>query len=106
MPIAIGYMTCGKGMAPFHAKAKLKQTAQAKILMSPILIQKRAQKIVENAYHQTAYSFKSQTTTIWAMPSILTMFYLPPPPPPVVLLKITNGSVCHRSFFLNTFSLH
>ena len=31
-------MTEGKGMVPFHAMAKLKQTAQAKILMSPTLI--------------------------------------------------------------------
>ena len=41
-------------MATFHAKAKLKQTAQAKILMSQILIRKRAHQIVEHAYHQTA----------------------------------------------------
>ena len=39
----------------FHAKAKLKQTALAKILMSPILIRKRAHQIVEYAYHQTAH---------------------------------------------------
>ena len=30
----------GKDMAPFHAMAELKQTAQAKILMSQILIRK------------------------------------------------------------------
>ena len=40
--------------------AELKQTAQAKILMSPILIRKRAHQIVENAYHQTAHFFKTQ----------------------------------------------
>ena len=40
--IAIGYKTWGKGMSPFHAKAELKQTALAKILMSRILTQKRA----------------------------------------------------------------
>ena len=34
-------------MAPFHAKAKLKQTEQAKILMSQILIQKRAHQIIK-----------------------------------------------------------
>ena len=27
------------------------------------------------------------------------------PPPPFTLLKITNGSLCHHYFFLNTFSL-
>ena len=47
-------------MAPFHAKAKLKQTAQAKILLSPILIRKRAHQIVGYAYHQTAHFFISQ----------------------------------------------
>ena len=46
-----------KGSAPFHAKAKLKQTAQAKILVSPILIRKRAHQIVQHAYHQTAHFF-------------------------------------------------
>ena len=40
--------------------AELKQTAQAKILMSPILIQKRAHQIVEHAYHHTAHFFMSQ----------------------------------------------
>ena len=37
----------------------LKQTAQAKISMSPILIRKRNHQIVEQAYHQTAYFFMS-----------------------------------------------
>ena len=45
---------------PFHAMTELKQTAQAKILMSPIIIQKRAHQIVEHAYHQTAHFFMSQ----------------------------------------------
>ena len=40
--------------------AALKQTAQAKILMSQILIQKRAHQIVEHAYHQIAHFFMSQ----------------------------------------------
>ena len=44
-----------KGMTPFHAEAELKQTGQAKIVMSPILIRKRAHQIVEHAYHQTAH---------------------------------------------------
>ena len=39
---------------------ELKQTAPAKILMSQILIRKRAHQIVEHAYHQTAYFFVSQ----------------------------------------------
>ena len=34
-------------MAPFYAMAELKQTAQAKILMSQMLIRKRAQQIVK-----------------------------------------------------------
>ena len=40
--------------------AELKQTAQAKILMSPILIRKRAYQIVEHAYHQTTDFFMGQ----------------------------------------------
>ena len=47
-------------MAPFHAKAKLRQTAHANILLSAILIQKRAHQIVEHAYHQTTHFFMSQ----------------------------------------------
>ena len=34
MPIGIDYMTLGKGMAPFHAIAELKQTVQPKNLLS------------------------------------------------------------------------
>ena len=44
----------------FDAKAELKQTAQAKILMSTVLIRKMAHQIVEHAYHQTARFFISQ----------------------------------------------
>ena len=47
-------------MALFHAKAELKQTAQAKILKSPILIRKRAHQFVKHAYHQTAHFFYCQ----------------------------------------------
>ena len=47
-------------MAPFYAKAKLKQTAQGKILMSQILTRKWAHQIVEHAYHRTAHFFMSQ----------------------------------------------
>ena len=35
----------------FHAMAKLKQTAQTKILISQILMRKRAHQIVEHGYH-------------------------------------------------------
>ena len=37
----------GKGMAPFHAMAELKQIAQPKISMSQILIRKRGHQIVQ-----------------------------------------------------------
>ena len=40
--------------------AELKQTARAKILMSPILIRKRAHQVVEHADHQTAHFFMNQ----------------------------------------------
>ena len=40
--------------------AELKQATLAKILMPPILIQKRAHQIVEHAYHQTAHFVVSQ----------------------------------------------
>ena len=39
---------------------ELKQTAQVEILMSPILILKRAHQIVEHAYHHTAHFFMGQ----------------------------------------------
>ena len=41
----------GERQRPFHATAELNQTALAKILMSPILIPKRAHQIVKYAYH-------------------------------------------------------
>ena len=47
-------------MVPFHDMAELKQIAQAKILMSQILIRKRAHQIVKKAYHQIAHFFMSQ----------------------------------------------
>ena len=40
--------------------AEFNQTAQARILMSSILMQKRAHQIVEHAYHQTADFLMSQ----------------------------------------------
>ena len=39
---------------------KLNQTAQAKILMSPVLVRKLAHQIVKHAYDQTAHFFMSQ----------------------------------------------
>ena len=56
---------------------ELKQIAQAKILMFPVLIRKRAHQIVEHAYHQTAHFFMTQNDHHWATPSILTV--LSPP---------------------------
>ena len=41
------YMTQGKDIVPFYAMAKLKQTAQAKIIMSQIQIRKRGCQIVK-----------------------------------------------------------
>ena len=64
-------------MAPFHAKAELKQRAQAKILMSPILIENRVHQIVDDAYHQIPHFFMSQTTTIWTTPPVLLCFTSP-----------------------------
>ena len=80
-------------MAPFHAKAELKQTAQAKILMSPILLQKQAHHIVEHAYDQTADFFMSQNDH--HLCNAINFDYVSPPPPPLTLLKITNVSLCH-----------
>ena len=91
-----------KVMVPFHAMAELKQTALAKILMSPILIRKRAHQIVEHAYHQTAHFFMSQNDH--HLGDAINFDYVSSPL--LTLLKITNGSLCHRSFFLNTSSLH
>ena len=72
-------------MAPFHAKVELKHTAQAKILMSPILIRKRAHQIVEHAYHQTAYFFISQSDH--HLGYVINFHYVSPPcPPPPPLL--------------------
>ena len=79
---------------------ELKQTARVEILISPILIRKRAHQIVKHAYHQTAYFFMSGNNH-QATPSTLTMLHLPL----FTLLKITNGSLCHHSFFLNISSL-
>ena len=79
-----------------------KQTTLAKILMSQILIRKLVHQIVEHAYHQTAHFFMSQNDH--HLGDAINFDYVSPPP--LTLLKITNGSLCHRSFFLNTSSLH
>ena len=63
-------------MAPFHAMAELKETAQAKTLMSPILIRKRAHQIVEHAYRQTAHFIICPNGPI-------NFDYFSPPPPPL-----------------------
>ena len=74
----------------------------AKILMSPILIQKRAHQIVGHAYHQTAHFFMSQNDH--HLGDAINFDYASPPSS-LILLKITNGSLCHRFFFLNISSL-
>ena len=68
-----------EGMVSFHAKAELKQTAQEKILMSPILIRKRAHQIVEHAYHQTVYFFMSQNNH--HLGDAINFDYISSPPP-------------------------
>ena len=82
----------------FHAKAELKQTAQAKILMSGILIRKRAHQIVEHAYRQTAHFFMSQNDH--HLGDAINFDYVSSPPFST-FLKITNSSLCDRSFFFS-----
>ena len=70
--------------------------------MSPIFIQKRPHQIVKHAHHQTAHFFMSQNDH--PLGDAINFDYVLFPT--ITLLKITNGSVYHRSFFLNIFSLH
>ena len=91
-----------KGSAPFHVKAELKQTAQAKILILIYSYESGPTKSSIIFTTKQLISLLVKTTTIWATPSILTMFLLLP----LTLLKITNGSLCYRSFVLNTSSLY
>ena len=93
-------------MALFHAKAELKQgikAAQAKILMSPLLLRKRAHQIVEHAYHQTANFLMGQNDH--HLGNTINFDYVSFLSSPLTLLKITNGSLCHHSSFLNTSNL-
>ena len=83
-------MTKRKGRFPFHAKAELKQTAQANILMSPILTQKRAHQIGEHAYHQIAHFFTSQNNH--HLGDIISFDYVSSPPP--LLFKKLRMVVC------------
>ena len=69
--------------------------------MPPILIQKWAHQIVKHAYHQTAHFFMTENDHYLGY--IISFDYVLPPP--LTFLKITNGSLRHRSFFLNTSSL-
>ena len=81
--------------------AKLKQAAHTKILISPILIRKRGNQIVEHAYHQTAHFFTSQNDYHLGYAINFVCFISPL----LTLLNITHDSLCHRSFVLNTSSL-
>ena len=71
--------------------------------MSLILIQKQARQIAEHAYHQRANFFMNQNDH--HLGDAINFKYILPPSP-VTLLKITNGSLCHRFFVLNSFNLH
>ena len=53
-------MTLGKGIVPFHAKAELKQIAQAKILLSLKLIQKQGPPNLQKALSQNSSFLCSQ----------------------------------------------
>ena len=62
--------------------AKLKQTAQAKILMSQILIQKQAHQIVKHACYQTVHFFVSQNDN--HLGYAINFYYVSSPPPPLL----------------------
>ena len=63
--------------------AKLKQIALEKILMSQMLIRKRAHQIVEHAYYQTAHFFPSQNDyNLGDAINFDCVSPAPPPPPP------------------------
>ena len=48
---------------PFSCYCRIKANSGGKILMSQILMRKRAHQTVEHAYHQTAHFFMSQNGT-------------------------------------------
>ena len=81
---------------------ELKQTAQVKILISPILMQRRVHQTVEHAYHQTAHFFMNQNDH--HLGDVINFDY-DSLPFPLTILNITNISLCYHSFFLNTSSL-
>ena len=72
--------------------------------MSPILIRKRVHQIVEHVYHQTAHFFVSQNDH--HLGDAISFDYVLSPPTPLLFSIITNDTLCHRSLFLNTSSLH
>ena len=85
---ATGLYDSGKRHGFFHAIAELKQTAQTKIFN----VTNINKKVGPTKYSYTLATSKLislivKITTIWATPSILTMFY------PLTLLKITNDSL-------------
>ena len=87
-------MTEEKAVAPFHAMAELKQIAPAKNINTKAGPPHRKICLPLN----TSFLYKSKR-----LPKrpFLTMFHFLH----LLLLKITNGSLCHHSFFLNTSSL-
>ena len=60
--------------------AELKQTAQAKILMLPILMPKRAYQIGEHAYHHTAHFLMGQNDHNLGFAIYFDYVSSPPPP--------------------------
>ena len=64
-------------MAPFHAMAELKQTAQAKILISPILIRKGAPPIHEICLSLNSSFFMSQND--YHLGNAINFNYVSPP---------------------------
>ena len=85
---------------PFSCYGRIKANSAGKTLNVTNINTKAGSPNRRTCLHQTAH-FLVKATTIWVTPSIFIMFT-----PPLILLKITNGSLCHRSFLLNTSSLH
>ena len=87
---------------PFSCYGQIKANSAGKTLNVANINSKAAQQIVEHAYHQTALFFMGQNDH--HLGDAINFNYVSSSP--LTLLKITNGSLCHRSFFLNTSSLH